>query len=382
MTLKYPQRLGSAAQNAQNSRLRCHNDARAHCLDWAEGPIVFTSTMDGNAVSASAFATTSVLPRVLVADDDPINIAIITKALRGECETVSVTSGAQALERVEKGDIDLILLDIVMPELDGLEVCSRLKSNPATSHVPVIFVTGLDESAEETRGFSVGGVDYITKPIHPAVVLARVRTHLELKRTRDLLEKLASIDPLTGVANRRRFDAALEEEWRRECRSDRWLSLAIADVDHFKRLNDRHGHLAGDTCLKAVAASLARSTRRAGDLLARYGGEEFGLILPNISPPMMLGVIRSTLQGVSGATTDLLPKGETMTISIGAVSLVPPRDGSATEALAVADALLYEAKSGGRDRCVHLNAATQQKTVIPRPIASRPEELAAADLTR
>ncbi|PWT85520.1 MAG: diguanylate cyclase response regulator [Blastocatellia bacterium] len=318
------------------------------------------------------------LPRVLVADDDPINIAIITKALRGECEIVSVSSGAQALERVAKGDIDLILLDIVMPELDGLEVCTRLKNNPATSRVPVIFVTGLDERTEETRGFSVGGVDYITKPIHPAVVSARVRTHLELKRTRDLLEQLASIDPLTGVANRRRFDTALEEEWRRASRNGRWLSLAIADVDHFKRLNDRHGHLTGDYCLKAIALSLAQSTRRAGDLLARYGGEEFGLILPNIDPPMMVGVIRSALQGVSSAATErILPRGETVTISIGAVSLVPFRDRAATDALAAADALLYEAKSGGRDRSVHLDMTTGRKTVIARPAAFCPETLAA-----
>lgn len=331
--------------------------------------------MDQNGVSA--FAPTRALPRVLVADDDPINIAVITKALRGECEIVAVTSGARALARVEKGDIDLILLDIVMPELDGLEVCARLKNNPATFSVPVIFVTGLDESTAETRGFAVGGVDYITKPIHPAVVLARVRTHLELKRTRDLLEQLASIDPLTGVANRRRFDAALEDEWRRACRSGRWLSLAIADVDHFKQLNDRHGHLTGDDCLKAIAVSLAQSARRAGDLLARYGGEEFGLILPNIDPPMMVGIIYSTLQGVSGAATEVLPRGETMTISIGAISIVPFLDGTATEALAIADALLYEAKSGGRDRSLHLDMSTERKTVIARPTASRPEALAA-----
>jgi diguanylate cyclase (GGDEF)-like protein len=334
--------------------------------------------MDQNFASPGAFAPTRALPRVLVADDDPINIAIITKALRGECEIVAVTNGAQALARVEKGDIDLVLLDILMPELDGLEVCSRLKNNPATFSVPVIFVTGLDESTAETRGFAVGGVDYITKPIHPAVVLARVRTHLELKRTRDLLEQLASIDPLTGVANRRRFDAALEDEWRRACRSGRWLSLAIADVDHFKQLNDRHGHLTGDYCLKAIAVSLSQSARRAGDLLARYGGEEFGLILPSIDPPMMVGVIHSALQGVSGAATEqVLPRGETMTISIGAVSIVPFREGAATEALAVADALLYEAKSGGRDRSVHLDMSTGRKTVIARPTASRAEALSA-----
>src|SRR5262249_888077 len=128
---------------------------------------------------------------------------------------------------------------------------------------------------------------------------------------------------------------------------------------------------------KAVAAFLARSTRRAGDLLARYGGEEFGLILPNIDPSMMQGVIRSALQGVSSAAAvQALPKGETMTISMGAVSLVPPRPGSATDALAIADALLYEAKTGGRDRCVHLDSSTQTKSVIARPTTARTEALA------
>jgi diguanylate cyclase (GGDEF)-like protein len=335
------------------------------------------TAMDRNPVSATS------LPRVLVVDDDPINIAIITNALRGACEPVSVTSGVQALERVEQGDIDLVLLDVVMPGLDGFEVCARLKNNPATCHVPVIFVTGLDENTDETRGFSVGGVDYITKPIHSAVVLARVRTHLELKRTRDLLERLASADSLTGVANRRRFDSALDEEWRRASRHERWLSLAIVDVDHFKQLNDRYGHLTGDAALKTVATFLSRSTRRVGDLLARYGGDEFGLILPSIDPAMMQGVIRSVLSAVSGAeAARIFPSGETLTVSMGAVSLVPPVTGCATEALAVADALLYEAKTGGRDRGVHLEVAAHQKTVITRSTASHPEALALSNLTQ
>src|SRR5262249_38205908 len=158
--------------------------------------------------SARTVTIANRLPRVVVADDDPINLVIISNALQGEFEVITVSNGMEALERVEKGDIDLVLLDIVMPDLDGFQVCTRLKNNPTTSSVPVIFVTGLDDSTEETRGFSVGGVDYIPKPIHPTVVRARVRTHLELKRTRDLLEQLASVDPLTGVANRRRFDAA------------------------------------------------------------------------------------------------------------------------------------------------------------------------------
>jgi diguanylate cyclase (GGDEF)-like protein len=306
------------------------------------------------------------LPRVLVVDDEPTNILIISGALKGEFQVVQATSGIEVLERVSAGDIDLVLLDIVMPGLDGFGVCDQLKKNPATSSVPVIFVTGLEDRDEETHGFSVGAVDYITKPIRPAIVRARVRTHVELKRSRDLLEQLASVDALTGVANRRRFDRTLDEEWRRSQRTEGWLSIAIADVDHFKRFNDRHGHIVGDLCLRSVAAALARSMRRAGDLVARYGGEEFGIILPNLDSAAMISVLQPLVRAVSNAQgpENGMPAGETITISVGAVSLVPRRNGTASDALSRADALLYEAKTGGRDRCVHLDVVTERKTVV------------------
>ena len=312
--------------------------------------------------------TSPTLPRVLVADDERATTLIITSALKGEFEVVPMTAGGAVVERVSAGDIDLVLLDVVMPELDGFEICRRLKERPQTAAVPVIFLTALDARADEMLGFSVGAVDYIAKPIDPSIVLARVRTHVELKRTRDLLEQLALVDPLTGVANRRQFDRALGEEWRRCRRDARWLSLAIADVDHFKQFNDRWGHLAGDERLRAIAASLARTSRRAGDLLARYGGEEFALILPDVDTGMMHGVTRELLRAVAGTTESGRPNEDQMmvTVSVGAISLVPPRESAATAALSAADGLLYEAKASGRDRGVHMDGSTQQKTVIRR----------------
>jgi diguanylate cyclase (GGDEF)-like protein len=310
----------------------------------------------------------SPLPRVLVADDERATTLIITSALKGEFEVVPTMAGDTIVERVSAGDIDLVLLDVVMPELDGFEICRRLKGDPQTAAVPVIFLTALDARADEMRGFNVGAVDYITKPIDPSIVRARVRTHVELKRTRDLLEQLALVDQLTGVANRRQFDRALGEEWRRCRRDGRWLSLAVADVDHFKQFNDRWGHLAGDERLRSIAASLTRTSRRAGDLLARYGGEEFALILPEVDPAMMQGVTRELLRAVSGTTEDRRPDADQMivTVSVGAISVVPSRDTTATAALAVADSLLYEAKAAGRDRGVHIDGSTQRKTVISR----------------
>jgi len=311
------------------------------------------------------------LPRILVADDDRINTLIIANALKGEFEVVEAATGAEALERVAAGDIDLVLLDVVMPGLNGFEICRRLKDDPATADIPVIFVTSLEESAEETQGFAVGAVDYIMKPIRPPIVRARVRTHVELKRTRDLFEKLASVDPLTGVANRRRFDAALVEEWRRSSRSGRWLSLAMVDVDHFKQFNDRHGHLAGDQCLRAIAQSLTRGMRRAGELVARYGGEEFGLILPDFAPAMMPNVLRVLLDSVAQSHNDAIATapGEVITISVGAISVVASRDVDPNTALASVDLLLYEAKAAGRDRCVHVDLMTQTKTMVSRALS-------------
>jgi diguanylate cyclase (GGDEF)-like protein len=306
-------------------------------------------------------------PCVLVADDVPANVVIVSSALEDEFTVVQASTGPAVLERVAAGDVDLVLLDVVMPGLDGFDVCRRLKENPATAHVPVIFVTMLEETVEEAHGFEVGAVDYITKPIRPAIVRARVRTHVELKRTRDMLEQLASVDSLTGVANRRRFDVALDEEWRRCQRGQSWLSLAIVDVDHFKQFNDRYGHLAGDARLRRIAASFAAFTRRAGDLVARYGGEEFALILPNVDGATMPVVAGHLLRGATEAGANpALPSHEPMTVSIGAVSVVPARDATARDAFAAADDLLYAAKKEGRDRAIHLDLTTKKRLVVTR----------------
>ena len=306
-------------------------------------------------------------PCVLVADDVPANVVIVSSALDDEFAVVQATTGPAVLERVAAGDIDLVLLDVVMPGLDGFDVCRRLKQNPATAHVPVIFVTMLEDTVEEAHGFEVGAVDYITKPIRPAIVRARVRTHVELKRTRDMLEQLASVDSLTGVANRRRFDVALDEEWRRCQRGRSWLSLVIVDVDHFKQFNDRHGHLAGDGLLHRIAMSFTQYTRRAGDLVARYGGEEFALILPNVDGAAMPVVAGHLLRGATEAGANpALPPADRMTVSIGSVSVVPARDGTARDAFAAADDLLYAAKNDGRDRAVHMDLMTHKRVVVTR----------------
>jgi len=305
-------------------------------------------------------------PRILIADDQPANLLLVAHALKDEYDVGSATSGAELLERAAAGDVDLVLLDVEMPGLDGFEVCRRLRDEPRTAGIPIIFLTARDASSDEALGFDVGGVDYITKPIRPSIVRARVKTHLELKQARDLLEQAAWTDALTGIANRRRFDTALELEWRRALRRDRWLSLAIADVDDFKRFNDASGHLKGDECLRAIAGALNQITRRSGELSARYGGEEFAMIFPELDSAMMQQAMTRLLDSIRRLEIPHpdSPSGARVTISVGSISVLPARDKSGLEMLDAADRLLYEAKASGRNRCVHLDHATDRKTVI------------------
>jgi diguanylate cyclase (GGDEF)-like protein len=307
------------------------------------------------------------MPRVLVVDDQPANVRILAAALRGQCEVVSAFDGETALAVATAGDIDLILLDVVLPDIDGFDVCRRLKADQRTSRIPVIFVTSLEDVHDEAMGFDVGGVDYITKPIRAPIVRARVRTHLELKQARDLLESLAMIDAVTGIANRRRFDEALANEWKRAVRNGSSLSIGIADLDFFKKLNDLYGHARGDLCLRTVAQALGGVVRRPADLVARYGGEEFGLVIPESDAGAMQTLLRNALNAVRNLG---IPHSDSLvascvTISIGAVTLVPATaGGDPLSALETADRLLYDAKHMGRNQARYLDLGSGERASI------------------
>ena len=307
------------------------------------------------------------MARVLVVDDQPMNVRILAAALRGQCEVVSAFDGATALAAAAAGDIDLILLDVILPDIDGFDVCRRLKADGRTSRIPVIFVTSLEDVHDETMGFDVGGVDYITKPIRAAIVRARVHTHLELKQARDLLESLAMIDAVTGIANRRRFDEVLAHEWKRAVRSGSSLSVGIADLDFFKKLNDVYGHACGDACLRAVAQALHGIARRPTDLVARYGGEEFGLVVPESDGAAMRVLLRNALTCVRdlGIPHSGSLVASYMTISIGAVTLVPATaGGDALSTLETADRLLYDAKHLGRNQARFLDLGSGERESV------------------
>ena len=261
---------------------------------------------------------------LLIVDDDPSAILLLSRILEGEARIVFATSGEAALRQIRDHAPDLVLLDASMPGLDGLETCRRIKADAGSADVPVIFVTATADLQMETRALELGAVDFIHKPVHPPVARARVRAHLALKHKSDALRRLAGVDPLTGIANRRAFDAALDQEWRRALRHGHALSLLLVDVDCFERYNELHGHRGGDACLRRVAGVVAAATRRAGELAARHGGEEFAVLLPHSSLAQARGFAQALCAVVEGAALPHgnSPVGPHVTVSIGVAELV------------------------------------------------------------
>jgi len=304
------------------------------------------------------------LPCVLIVDDQPINVQALYRIFAPDHRVLMATSGAKALSLCKDDPPDLVLLDVVMPGMDGHEVCARLKADAATRNIPVIFVTAHTDAEQETKGLGVGAVDFIAKPFNPAVVRARVKTHLTLKAQSDLLRQMVFIDGLTGVANRRCFDERLATEWRRAARHSRPLALLMLDVDHFKRFNDRYGHQAGDDCLRRVASAIRSALLRPGDLVARYGGEEFACVLPETDLDGALTVANGIEQRVRAlqiehADSDVC---NVVSLSVGVAACTPEPEGDPMRLLALADAQLYRAKHTGRGRscAMALDAAANQ----------------------
>ena len=291
-------------------------------------------------------------PRILAIDDTPTNLLALGAVLGDEFALQIATSGAAGLALAGKSSPDLILLDVMMPDMNGFETCRRLKADPLTRDIPVIFVTALDSPEDETLGLEAGAVDFISKPLHSAVVRARVRTHLTLKHQADLLRSMSFVDGLTGVANRRQFDEALQREWRACLRTGSSLALAMIDIDHFKQFNDTYGHPAGDACLRAIAGILNGAMNRSHDLIARYGGEEFVCLLPDINlagARIKVEQLRQAVQSLNipHAASSTAP---VVTISLGLALFVPADELTPEQLVAAADAELYTAKRAGRNR--------------------------------
>jgi diguanylate cyclase (GGDEF)-like protein len=292
------------------------------------------------------------MQKVLVADDDAINRQVLGELLKPDYTVLLAKNGVQTLERVQRHRPDLILLDVVMPDMNGYEVLRQLRADPATEHIAVIFISGLDTPEDEAHGLNLGASDYIAKPFNPAVVTARVALHLQLLRQRRMLERLASVDGLTELSNRRRFDEVYEAEWKRAQRGAQPLSVALLDIDCFKQYNDHYGHPVGDRALRAVARVMANFMRRPSDLAARYGGEEFVMVMPGTDAAHACQVAEHVRQAVlqlaiAHASSEAAA---VLTVSIGGATLGSHGDETAAELFDAVDAQLYRAKQDGRNR--------------------------------
>jgi len=289
---------------------------------------------------------------VLVVDDERLNRAAVAGLLQARYRVLLAKNGhsALAMARNECQHLGLVLLDVSMPGMSGYEVLAQLRADERTAHIPVIFITGQSDETAEEYGLRLGAADYVSKPIRPTVLQARVKNQIDLFLRKRELEQQALVDGLTGLANRRHFDRALESVFRRCLRSGESLGLALLDIDHFKQFNDNYGHLQGDDALRSVAQVLKAHVQRAGEVAARYGGEEFAFI--GIGDRCHL---QKQMERFRQAVTHLQiphvasPTG-TLTLSAGAVIWRPTSEVPLYDVLALADQLLYSAKAEGRNR--------------------------------
>jgi len=310
-------------------------------------------------------------PKILIVDDDVGTVRLLAQIVKDLGKVYFSTKGSETLGLAITTQPDLILLDIEMPDMNGLNVCALLKNNPVCKDIPLLFVTSHITTEMEARALMAGAIDFIHKPPHAVVVQARVRNYLALKQHADRLRTLSMIDGLTGIANRRTFDIAIADEWRRSCRSAHPLALLMIDVDFFKRYNDTYGHPAGDDCLRAVASTIAANVKRPGELAARYGGEEFAVLLPHCTPEQALGlaeIIRMSVLALQIAHVSADSTGNvSVSIGVGYATLFnqhedgleEPWDAlsesarmprASSKLIKAADDALYQAKRKGRNR--------------------------------
>ncbi|WP_027179402.1 GGDEF domain-containing response regulator [Maridesulfovibrio bastinii] len=293
--------------------------------------------------------------KILVVDDERMNLNILSDLLIDDYKVILAKNGTQALERAwSDNPPDIILLDVMMPEMDGYTVLHKLKEDERTKNTPVIFITALDSIEDEATGLEKGAMDYIRKPFHPPIVKARIRNHLTLVRQRHLLEGLANYDALTEIPNRRNYELSVDREWRRCQRAFLPISLAMVDVDCFKQYNDNYGHTAGDVALKKVAGIISSAINRPCDLAARYGGEEFVILLPETDAygaRYLVEDIRKKVEQLE-IKHEFSPINPFLTISIGGVTLIPGVTNSAEVLIESADAMMYQAKRGGKNAVI------------------------------
>jgi len=287
---------------------------------------------------------------VLIVDDENSNIMMITKILNPYYTVYAAKNGEAAIKAADKYIPDVILLDILMPDMDGYTVLAALKKSENTRNIPVIFITGLSNAADEEKGLTLGAVDYITKPFSSVIVKLRVHNQIKMLDQLRLIERLSKLDQLTELPNRRSFDEQLHSEWRRAVREQKLISILMIDVDKFKNYNDTYGHQQGDVALRAIAKTINSALKRSNDFAARWGGEEFSVLLPSTDSSGAFEIaeqIRRQIEDMNILSSD--GSVSKVTVSIGINAIAPADGGTINELISGADEMLYKAKKNGRN---------------------------------
>jgi len=288
---------------------------------------------------------------ILIVDDEKINLDILGGILSPAYNLLIARNGQRAIEIAREHKPDLILLDVLMPGMSGFEVIEKLRESDDTARIPVIFITGLKGAEDEEKGFILGAVDYITKPLHKAIVKARVNTHIRIVDQMRTIERIGLIDPLTKIANRRGFESRLDAEWKRAVREKTSISVLMMDIDKFKNYNDTYGHQQGDEVLKTFADVCMKTLLRPVDFAARWGGEEFVILLPDTDLNGAAEVAERVRKNVEDTVIHTEDGAETgITVSIGVNSLIPDSGALTDDFIKKADQALYKAKESGRNR--------------------------------
>ena len=301
------------------------------------------------------------MDKVLIVDDSLVQAAQLKSMIDQELEVTIVHTAVEGLREAGTGEYSLILLDLILPDMDGFTMLKELQEREAARHVPVIIITSLSAIEHEQRGLALGAVDYVLKPFHPTLIRARVNTHIKLYQYRRLAEEQSVTDWLTGVANRRRHDQGSISMWQEAVSLRLPISVCMMDIDKFKVYNDSFGHPAGDKVITAVAKAAESYLRRETDFFARYGGEEFVAIMLGEETEGAFEHMKIIRQAVEDLHIPQSPEvSPWVTVSIGGITLVPQTESRYETILKIADTMLYDAKRFGRNQVVWTDGGLTQ----------------------
>lgn len=301
------------------------------------------------------------MEKVLIVDDSVVQAAQLKSILDDEYDITIAQTAEDGLRLASSEDFSLILLDVVMPGMDGFTLLKKLKEEIVTQNIPVILITSLSDALNEQHGLVLGAVDYIVKPFNSLIVQARVNTHIKLYQYRRQIEQQSMTDQMTGIANRRRYEQYSLTKWNEAIRLHVPFSICMFDIDRFKVYNDTFGHPAGDKVIASVAQTAAAHLQRSTDFLARYGGEEFVVLSLGDRSEQIFAHLKKIRQAVEDLHIPHDPSvSPWVTVSIGGVTVVPEMGSSYDFYLKIADTMLYDAKKKGRNRVVWADERMKQ----------------------